>query len=99
MVQINWTLLAKSDLKNIFDYIAFDSKYYAKKTISEIRDETQILKQFPLIGRVIPEIGNENFREIIYGNYRIMYKLVTKERIDLLTIFHSSRNFKSDKLK
>ena len=56
-------------------------------------------KQFPLIGRVIPEIGNENFREIIYGNYRIMYKLVTKERIDLLTIFHSSRNFKSDKLK
>ena len=99
MVQINWTLLAKSDLKNIFDYIAFDSKYYAKKTILEIRDETQILKKFPQIGRVIPEIGNEHFREIIYGNYRIMYKLVSKERIDLLTIFHSSRNFKSDKLK
>ena len=78
MVQINWTLLAKSDLKNIFDYIAFDSKYYAKKTILEIRDETQILKKFPQIGRVIPEIGNEHFREIIYGNYRIMYKLVSK---------------------
>jgi plasmid stabilization system protein ParE len=49
MVQIDWTLLAKADLKNIFDYIAFDSKCYAKKIILEIKNETCILKSFPKV--------------------------------------------------
>ena len=98
MVQINWTLQAVFDLKNIKEYIAFDSIYYAKKTILEIRFETQILKTFPQIGGIIPEIENEFFREIIYGNYRIMYKIVSETRIDILTIYHSSRNLCLKKL-
>jgi plasmid stabilization system protein ParE len=53
MVQINWTLLARNDLKGIFEYIAKDSKKYAKLEILKIKSRTQILKLRPLIGKEV----------------------------------------------
>ena len=96
MVQINWTTQSVLDLKDIQFYIAKDSKYYAQKTIAKIRFKTQILKTFPKSGRIIPEIEDENYRELIDGNYRIMYKIVNKNRIDMLSIFHSARDLKTE---
>ncbi len=96
MVQINWTEQAVFDLKDIKIYISKDSKYYAQKTIASIRFRTQILKLFPESGRIIPEIEVENYRELIEGNYRIMYKIVDEYRIDILSVFHSARNLKTD---
>lgn len=96
MVQINWTAQAVFDLKDISRYISRDSKYYAQKTIAILRYRTQILKTFPKSGRIIPEIEHEDFRELIEGNYRIMYKIVEEERIDILSVFHSARNLKTE---
>jgi toxin ParE1/3/4 len=96
MVQINWTEQAVFDLKDIKFYISKDSKYYAQKTIAHIRFRTQILKTFPKSGRIIPEIEVENYRELIEGNYRILYKIVNETRIDILSIFHSARSLKSE---
>ena len=61
MVQINWTEQAVLDLKEINFFISKDSKYYAQKTIAKLRLRTQILKDFPESGRIIPEIENSNF--------------------------------------
>jgi toxin ParE1/3/4 len=94
MVRINWTDQAVFDLKEIKYFISKDSKYYAQKTIEKLRFRTQILKEFPESGRIIPEIENPNFRELIEGSYRIMYKIVDLHRIDILTVFHTSRDFK-----
>jgi toxin ParE1/3/4 len=43
MVQINWTLQATSDLRNIAEYISKDSKKYANFQIVRIRSRTKIL--------------------------------------------------------
>jgi plasmid stabilization system protein ParE len=93
MVQLNWTLLARNDLKAIFEYISKDSKNYAKLEILKIQRRTQILKVQPLIGKEVIEIGNIAVRELVEGNYRIIYKLVDKSSIDILTIHHSARAF------
>jgi plasmid stabilization system protein ParE len=53
MVQLNWTLLARNDLKAIFEYISKDSKNYAKLEILKIQRRTQILKVQPLIGKEV----------------------------------------------
>ena len=95
MVQVNWTKLAISDLQEIHDYIARDSKTYAKLQIVRIRSQTRILKSQPEAGRVVPEIDQEDIRELIQGSYRIIYKIVSKERIDIITIHHSSRDLQS----
>lgn len=93
MVRINWTINAKKDLKNIKEFIALDSVSYAKLTISKIIETVEILHEQPTIGKKIPEINLDNFREIIYKKYRIMYKIVSENRIDILQVFHSSRDF------
>ncbi len=92
MVQINWTKLAVSDLESIFEYISKDSKFYAKRQVLKIKNATTILKTFPLVGKIVVEIEKPDFREVIEGNYRIIYKIVTKYRIDIITIHHVARS-------
>lgn len=92
MVRINWTFQSQSDLKQIADYISKNSKKYAKLHILRIKNRIQILKSHKLIGKVVCEIGNENIRELIEGRYRIIYKIVSNSQVDILTIYHSSRD-------
>ena len=67
MVQLNWTLLARNDLKAIFEYISKDSKKYAKLEILKIKSRTQVLKEQPLIGKEVIESGNIDVRELVEG--------------------------------
>lgn len=91
MVNINIEIDARTDLKQIQEYISRDSIYYANKTINEIINKTEYLLMFPYMGRKIPEFDNKNFRELIYKSYRILYKV--SSNIYILNVFHHSRNF------
>jgi toxin ParE1/3/4 len=42
--------------------------------------------RFPRSGRVVPELRREDVREVIQGNYRIVYR-VTKVSVEVLTVF------------
>ncbi len=99
MVRINWTFQAKEDLKNIAEYISNDSKRYAKLQVLRLKNKTGILKSHIRIGRIVPETNIENIRELIEGNYRIIYKIVSQEQVDILTIHHSARDFQKRKIK
>ena len=92
MVRINWTLQAVSDLKDIAEYISKDSKKYAKLQVVRIKSRATILRSQVFSGKVVPEINNESIREILEGNYRIIYKVVNNSRVDILTIHHTSRD-------
>ena len=81
MVRINWTLQAKDDLKNIADYISKDSVIYAKRQVIKIRKKTEILKTQIRIGKIVPEIEDPDIRELIEGNYRIIYLFLKTELI------------------
>ncbi len=94
MVRLNWTEQAANDLKNIFEYISKDSKIYAKQHIERIRSKTILLRANPYIGRKVPEFNDKNIREILFGNFRIIYKISNEETIDILTVFHASRILK-----
>jgi plasmid stabilization system protein ParE len=60
---VKWSLLAKTDLKQIRDYIATDSRYYAKKVAQAIVEKTEDLAAFPEMGRIVPEIGDARVRD------------------------------------
>ena len=92
MVRINWTFQAKDDLKNIAEYISKDSVRYAKFHVIRLKNRTQILKYHPFIGKILPEINSEKIRELIEGRYRIVYKIVTKRQIDILTVHHTAQD-------
>ena len=65
MVKIIWTNRSLLDLDDIAEFIAKDSIKYAKITIENILKEASILENNPLIGRIVPEVNDEKFREII----------------------------------
>lgn len=91
MAKINWTIQAKDDLISIAEYIKQDSIKYARIQVKRIRERVKQLNQNPLSGRIVPEFEDSTLRELILGNYRIIYKVITPDRIDILTIRHSAR--------
>jgi len=91
MVQVNWTDAAIEDLNNIGEYIAKDSERYAQITVENLFTSTDVLEQYPRIGKMVLAIENKNIRELIRGNYRIVYFIVNQAHIDILTVHHSSR--------
>ena len=95
MVKIVWTRQSAVELKDIFDYIAKDSRRYAENQVKRIKEKTQVLKTQPESGRIVPELEIEQIRELIEGTYRIVYRLIDKNRVEILTIHHSSRDFNS----
>ena len=84
MVQINWTFQAKEDLESIVRYISRDSKKYARLQVIKIRLRTKILASHIYAGKVVEEIKREEIRELIEGNYRIIYRIVKEDRVDIL---------------
>ncbi|MEZ5006561.1 MAG: type II toxin-antitoxin system RelE/ParE family toxin [Chitinophagales bacterium] len=99
MVQINWTIQAINDLKSIAEFISKDSKAYAKLQVGRIRSRTEILKTHNNSGRIVPEINLPKIRELIEGNYRIIYTIVSENQVDILTIHHNARDLSKRKLK
>jgi toxin ParE1/3/4 len=99
MVRINWTFQARDDLQSIADYISNDSKRYAKLQVVRLKNKTRILKSQIRIDRIVPEINKENIRELIEGNYRIIYKIASEKQIDILTVHHSARDLTKRKIE
>ena len=46
---VKWSEPAILDLRAIHDFIAHNSRYYAKKVIQDIRDKADILDELPKI--------------------------------------------------
>jgi toxin ParE1/3/4 len=98
MARLNWTDLSIEDLVSIAEFISKDSTKYAVIQIRRIRERAKILKEQPFLGRIVPETQNESIRELIHGNYRIIYRIISNDRIDILTVHHSARILKIELL-
>ena len=89
---VKWSLPAKRDLKQIHDYIAMESRYYAKKVAQTIVEKTEDLISFPERGRIVPEIGDASVREIFVYSYRLIYE-ISPSGIEILGVIHGKRDF------
>jgi len=94
-----WTELSTEDLKEIFDYIAMDSVRYASITVNKIYNRVQDIKDNPYVGRIVPEINRKVIREVISGNYRIVYKIINEFQVDILRVYHTARLLNADRLE
>ena len=96
-MKIIWSPIAVSRLSDIVDYIAYDSPLQAEKWANKIFKVVKKLKKFPTSGVIVPEIKDKNIREILYGNYRIIYE-IKKTYISILTVRHCKRLLDEDEL-
>lgn len=92
--KVVWTQTAWTDLETIADFISRDSPYYAAAFVREMRDSARSLSLMAMRGRVVPEIGDKQIRELIIQSYRLIYK-VERSRVALLGIIHGARDLKT----
>lgn len=93
-VEIFWTENSANNLQSIFEYIAYDSVFYADRFIENlINNITQQLSVSPKSGRFVPEFKNtiiHFLREIIYGNYRIIYRFHQNDhQINIIAVINA----------
>ncbi|MBI3540988.1 MAG: type II toxin-antitoxin system RelE/ParE family toxin [Deltaproteobacteria bacterium] len=91
--QVIWTYEADTDLESIATYIAKDSTFYAATFVQRIRETSQTLKTLSERGRIVPEINESNIRELLVGNYRLIYK-ADSDRVTILALIHGAMDFK-----
>lgn len=96
-MKILWSRLAVERASEICDYIALDNPTAAANWIETIFKKIEQLKSSPLSGRVVPEVNNKEIRELIYGNYRIIYRVENKQ-ISILTIRHGKQILPTDEI-
>lgn len=89
-MKIIWSPLAIDRATEIAEYIALDKPAAADKWIATVFSKVEQLASSPEICRVLPEIEDEHFRELIYGNYRIVYR-IEKKQVSILTIRHGKQ--------
>ncbi len=70
--------------------IAKDSEHYASLFAKKANAIIESIPQFPKAGRIVPEYGDENLREKIYENYRIVYRL-KGEVVEIVVICHGAK--------
>ena len=99
MVKIVWTELSISDLREIFDYIADDTIRYASITTNKIYQSVQPIIENPYMGRMVPQFSKKSIREIIDGNYRIIYLVRSNSKVDILRVYNVARSLKKKNLK
>ena len=97
-MKIVWSPLAVERASEIAEYIAQDKPSAAEKWIDTVFTKVDMLKAAPEIERAVPEIRNSQFRELIYGNYRIIYR-IEKRQISILTIRHGMQILPIDEIQ
>lgn len=96
-MKIIWSPLAIDRASEIAEYIAQDNPSAAEKWINTVFSKVERIESSPEIGRVVPEIRNNRFRELIYRNYRIIYH-IEKTQISILTIRHGKQILPIDEI-
>lgn len=91
MAKVNWTIQSIKDIENIAEFIAKDSEKYATIQTQRFFEIVTALESQPQIGKIVPEINKSNIRELILGNYRIIYVIKLNQDVDIITVHHSKR--------
>ena len=91
MVRIEWALPAVHDLHEIFQYVARDSRIYARATVDRIIATTARLAQWPQMGEILPEFPA--YRQFIVGNYCLIYREdEANQRVLIIGVIHAGRD-------
>lgn len=89
-MKIIWSPLAIDRVSEITEYISLDSLSAAQNWVDSIFQEVESLLSSPQMGRMVPEVGRKEIRELIFGNYRIICRYESTS-ISILTIRHGKQ--------
>jgi toxin ParE1/3/4 len=99
MAKVVWTQTALKQLERIVKFIAEERSSLVARTVGErLIGKTEQLEKFPKMGTLEQLLVHKKseYRFLVVWSYKIIYR-VTKSRITISRIFHTSQN--SNRLK
>lgn len=98
-MMIEWSPLALERAGDIAGYIALDKPSAAESWLDGLFESVERLEPHPMSGRIVPEVNIERIREVIYGAYRVIYRVDTQtQKISVLTVLRGSELIRADEL-
>ncbi|MCC6572400.1 MAG: type II toxin-antitoxin system RelE/ParE family toxin [Planctomycetes bacterium] len=85
-----WSQPALDDIDAYVAYIQQDNRQAAEKWASRVFARGDMVARFPQSGRVVPEVGRDDVREVFVASHRLIYR-VGKKGAQVLRVFHSAR--------
>ena len=83
---------ATRDLTQIVEYIAAENPSAARRVGEAILDKFQKLERFPFLGRMVPEWGQTEWRELVYKSFRLIYHVDERRGvIEAARVWHGAR--------
>lgn len=87
VVRVIWSPLALERVEEIARHIAADRPAVAQKWVTSVFDRVAQLREHPESGRMVPELGRPEIRQLPHPPYRIIYRLDPKRAV-ILTVRH-----------
>ena len=97
-MKAQWSPLAIDRIAEIAAHIAAENPIAADEWIRDAFARVEQLGRFPKSGRQIPETPRKDIRELIWGNYRIIYR-INAHHVSILTIRHMKQILPMEDLK
>jgi toxin ParE1/3/4 len=97
VARLIWTKLALEHFERLLDYISADSPIAACRFGEKLMAKVDLLQAHPNLGAHVPEDESRSLREILQGNYRILYR-VEGDVVYLVALHHAARLLDVDKL-
>lgn len=92
MIELLWSPRSIADLEEIRAFIEIDSPAWADLTVRRLVAVVERLREFPDSGRMVPERERPDLREVVSGQYRIVYRR-KPDLVEIATVFRGSREF------
>jgi toxin ParE1/3/4 len=96
-MKLIWSPLALERVTEIALYIAEDRPHAAEQWVEHIFAAVERLESFPLSGRMVPEADRPDLREVLHGDFRIIYR-VEEHQLSVLTIRHARQQLEPEQL-
>ena len=98
-MKVFWTELAKSQLKEACQYYKETASAKVAASIrSKVYEKTRKLSHFPEIGQKEnnPLVAAMDYRYLVSGNYKIIYRIIPKEKTVLIAAVFDTRQDPND---
>jgi plasmid stabilization system protein ParE len=89
VVRLTWHLEAEGDLEAIAGFISRQSPLFAGLFVERIVAAAEHLERHPSMARIVPELRHHQYREVIFQNYRIVYRIIDNN-IVIVGVIHAA---------
>ncbi len=96
-MKVIWTEQAAERLREIETFVACDDPGAAERLIDKLINRGDALTDHPDRGRRLPELPESGLRELLVGNYRIVYRR-TPKTVEVLTVLEGHRLLRENEL-